>query len=69
MSSSPDVGAGRRDRLLDSPPTERVSFRERAGTLEAIGALVETGEFPNRSAAIRAATRQLVTEETRGDSE
>ncbi|PCR88704.1 ribbon-helix-helix protein, CopG family [Natrinema ejinorense] len=52
--------------MLDSPPTERVTYRERTGTLEAIDALVDRGEYPNRSAALRAATRQLVSAELRG---
>ncbi|WP_226042863.1 ribbon-helix-helix domain-containing protein [Natrinema sp. DC36] len=48
---------------------DRVTFRETESQLERVDALVDSGEFPNRSEAIRAALAQLVSEETRGDSD
>ena len=56
-----------RDRLLDGPATERLTYRERADVLEELDMLVEGGPYRNRSEAIRAATRQLVSAETRGE--
>ncbi|ELY68905.1 ribbon-helix-helix domain-containing protein [Natrinema versiforme] len=43
---------------------ERVTFRATEAQLGALGELVDAGLFPNRSAAIRAAVRQLVADET-----
>ncbi|QCW05322.1 ribbon-helix-helix protein, CopG family (plasmid) [Natrinema pallidum] len=51
---------------------ERVTFRTTGGQLEALESLVDAGQFPNRSAAIRAAIRQLVGDdsaETRGEQQ
>lgn len=56
-----------RSRLEASQPTDRVSYREREDTLEAIDALVDDGVYPNRSAAIRAATQDLVSEDGGSD--
>ncbi len=58
-----------RDRETTGEPMDRVTFRETESQLERVDALVDSGEFPNRSEAIRAALAQLVSEETRGDSD
>lgn len=57
-----------RSRLADGPTCERVTYRETRAIVDALESLVEEGRYPNRSEAIRAATRQLVREET-GDGE
>ncbi len=41
---------------------ERVTLRIPEQQVRAVEALVEEGEFPNRSEAIRAAVRTMVTE-------
>jgi Arc/MetJ-type ribon-helix-helix transcriptional regulator len=41
---------------------ERVTLRIPEQQVEAIEALVDDGEYPNRSEAIRAAVRSMVTE-------
>ncbi|MCX2818525.1 MAG: ribbon-helix-helix domain-containing protein [Halobacteriales archaeon] len=41
---------------------ERVTLRIPEQQVKAVEALVEEGEFPNRSEAIRAAVRTMVTE-------
>jgi len=43
---------------------ERVTFRATKEQLAEVEALVDAGEFPNRSEAIREAVRQLVGEES-----
>ncbi|PGF14311.1 ribbon-helix-helix protein, CopG family [Natrinema sp. CBA1119] len=48
---------------------ERVTFRETESQLERVDALVERGEYANRSEAIREAIGQLVASETGRDSE
>ena len=42
---------------------ERVTLRIPKQQVEAVEELVETGEFPNRSEAIRSAVREMVNEE------
>ncbi len=44
---------------------ERVTFRATESQLAEVEALVDAGEFPNRSEAIREAVRQLVSAESR----
>ncbi|WP_337653256.1 ribbon-helix-helix domain-containing protein [Halomontanus rarus] len=65
MSSSDTTHS--RSRL--EPTTERVTFRATDAQLEGLETLVDDDVFPNRSEAIRAAIDELVTAETRGDSE
>lgn len=43
--------------------TERVTYRETRAVVAALESLVEEGRYPNRSEAIRAATRQLVCDD------
>lgn len=50
------------ERQTTGTEDERVTYRESAAVLEAIDALVEAGVYPNRSEAVREATRQLVRE-------
>ena len=45
---------------------ERVTLRIPEQQIEAVERLVETGKYPNRSEAIRAAVRDMI-EEDRGD--
>jgi antitoxin ParD1/3/4 len=42
---------------------ERVTLRIPKQQIEAVEQLVETGEFPNRSEAIRSAVRDMINEE------
>ncbi len=42
---------------------ERVTLRIPKQQIEAVEQLVETGEFPNRSEAIRSAVREMINEE------
>ncbi|WP_255291603.1 ribbon-helix-helix domain-containing protein [Natrinema sp. CBA1119] len=58
----------RRDRETTAG-MERVTFRETESQLERVDALVERGEYANRSEAIREAIGQLVASETGRDSE
>ena len=53
-----------RDRETTGPERERVTYRETAAIVEDLEALVDAGVFPNRSEAIRTATRQLVDDYT-----
>jgi Arc/MetJ-type ribon-helix-helix transcriptional regulator len=46
--------------LTERSATERVTFRLPESQLEALEALAEQGEYPNRSEAIRCAVRQLL---------
>lgn len=45
---------------------ERVTLRIPKQQLEEVEAMVETGEFPNRSEAIRSAVRDMLNEHGRG---
>lgn len=47
---------------------ERVAFRETESQLERVDALVDRDVYPNRSEAIRAALAQLVSAESRGET-
>jgi antitoxin ParD1/3/4 len=50
---------------------ERVTLRIPKQQIEEVEEMVETGEFPNRSEAIRSAVREMVSEQTEhgdGDS-
>lgn len=67
MSTQSDTGD--RDRETTATATERLTYREDGDVLEGMDALVETGAYPNRSEVIRAATRQLVSEESWGESD
>ncbi|WP_226043367.1 ribbon-helix-helix domain-containing protein [Natrinema sp. DC36] len=58
-----------RDRETTGEAMDRVTFRETESQLERVDALVDDGQFPNRSEAIRAALAQLVSEETRGEND
>lgn len=60
---------GDRDRQTTATATERLTYREDGDVLEAIDALVETDAYPNRSEAVRDATRQLVSAESWGENE
>lgn len=42
---------------------ERITFRITPKQKEEIDALVESGEYPNRSEAIRAAVREMLTDD------
>lgn len=55
---------GDHDRETTATGCERVTVRDTDGQLEEIDALVDAGQFPNRSEAIREAIRQLVGSET-----
>ena len=46
---------------------ERVTLRIPKQQVEAVEELVETGEFPNRSEAIRSAVREMVNEQDESD--
>lgn len=46
---------------------ERVTLRIPKQQVEAVEELVETGEYPNRSEAIRSAVRELVDEQDDSD--
>nr|WP_235019603.1 ribbon-helix-helix domain-containing protein [Natrialba sp. INN-245] len=59
---------GPRDRHRTTS-AERVTCREDVPVLERINALVDADEYPNRSAAIREATRQFVDREQGVDTE
>jgi Arc/MetJ-type ribon-helix-helix transcriptional regulator len=52
-----------------TPEMERVTLRMPVEQVEQVEARVESGEFPNRSEAIRAAVRELLGEETDNRSE
>ena len=43
---------------------ERVTLRIPKQQIEEVEQLVETGEFPNRSEAIRSAVREMINEQT-----
>jgi len=58
------VDAGPHDRQTTGS-MERVTFRATESQLAEVEALVDAGEFPNRSEAIREAVRQLVSAESR----
>ena len=45
---------------------ERVTLRIPKQQIEAVEQLVETGEFPNRSEAIRSAVREMINEQADG---
>ena len=45
---------------------ERVTLRIPAQQIEEVEQMVETGEFPNRSEAIRSAVRDMLNEHGRG---
>lgn len=60
---------GDHDRETTATGCERVTVRDTDGQLEAIDALVDAGQFPNRSEAVREAIRQLVSAESWGDSD
>ncbi|EMA34115.1 ribbon-helix-helix domain-containing protein [Halobiforma nitratireducens] len=58
------------DRETTATATERVSFRVDEPVLEELDDLCgDDGPFPNRSAALRAATRQLVREYNDGETD
>ena len=46
---------------------ERVTLRIPKQQIDEVEQLVETGEFPNRSEAIRAAVRDMINEESDRD--
>jgi Arc/MetJ-type ribon-helix-helix transcriptional regulator len=46
---------------------ERVTLRIPKQQIEAVEQMVETGEYPNRSEAIRAAVREMLAEEQNDD--
>ncbi|MFB6193976.1 MAG: ribbon-helix-helix domain-containing protein [Halobaculum sp.] len=46
---------------------ERVTLRIPKQQVEAVEEMVETGEFPNRSEAIRSAVREMVNEQEDSD--
>ena len=48
---------------------ERVTLRIPKQQIEEVEQLVETGEFPNRSEAIRSAVREMINEQTDGRPE
>ncbi|WP_332898092.1 MULTISPECIES: ribbon-helix-helix domain-containing protein [unclassified Haladaptatus] len=45
---------------------ERVTLRIPKQQIEEVERMVETGEFPNRSEAIRSAVREMLNEQTEG---
>jgi Arc/MetJ-type ribon-helix-helix transcriptional regulator len=45
---------------------ERVTLRIPKQQIEEVERMVETGEFPNRSEAIRSAVREMLNEQTDG---
>lgn len=45
---------------------ERVTLRIPKQQIEGVERMVETGEFPNRSEAIRAAVREMLNEQNEG---
>ncbi len=45
---------------------ERVTLRIPKQQIEEVEQMVETGEFPNRSEAIRSAVREMLKEQGRG---
>jgi Arc/MetJ-type ribon-helix-helix transcriptional regulator len=47
---------------------ERVTLRIPKQQIEEVEQLVDTGEFPNRSEAIRSAVRGMINEQTESDS-
>ena len=51
-----------RDRESTGQQMERVTFRVPEKKIEEVDALVDEGEFPNRSEAIRQAVRDLIRE-------
>jgi antitoxin ParD1/3/4 len=48
---------------------ERVTLRIPKQQIEEVEQLVDTGEFPNRSEAIRSAVREMINEQKESDSE
>jgi Arc/MetJ-type ribon-helix-helix transcriptional regulator len=46
---------------------ERVTLRIPKQQIEEVEQMVETGEFPNRSEAIRSAVREMLNEQEDGD--
>ena len=48
---------------------ERVTLRIPKQQIEEVEQMVETGEFPNRSEAIRAAVRDMLNEQADGNTE
>jgi Arc/MetJ-type ribon-helix-helix transcriptional regulator len=46
---------------------ERVTLRIPKQQIDAVEQMVETGEYPNRSEAIRAAVREMLAEEQSDD--
>lgn len=48
---------------------ERVTLRIPKQQIEGVERMVETGEFPNRSEAIRAAVREMLNEQNDGTTE
>ena len=48
---------------------ERVTLRIPKQQIEEVERMVETGEFPNRSEAIRAAVRDMLNEQEEGTTE
>jgi len=45
---------------------ERVTLRIPKQQIEEVERMVDTGEFPNRSEAIRSAVREMINEQTEG---
>ncbi|WP_435196012.1 ribbon-helix-helix domain-containing protein [Natronomonas sp. EA1] len=45
---------------------ERVTLRIPKQQIEEVERMVDTGEFPNRSEAIRSAVRDMINEQTEG---
>ncbi|PSQ15670.1 ribbon-helix-helix protein, CopG family [Halobacteriales archaeon QS_8_69_26] len=48
---------------------ERVTLRIPKQQIEEVEQLVDTGEFPNRSEAIRSAVRDMINEQKESDDE
>ena len=48
---------------------ERVTLRIPAQQIEEVERMVDTGEFPNRSEAIRSAVREMLNEQDEGRDE
>ena len=48
---------------------ERVTLRIPKQQIDEVEQLVETGEFPNRSEAIRSAVREMINEQSEGRPE
>jgi Arc/MetJ-type ribon-helix-helix transcriptional regulator len=46
---------------------ERVTLRIPKQQIEEVEQLVDTGEFPNRSEAIRSAVREMINEQKEGE--